>query len=348
MSDADNAIAQATDNLILLYRGIERSTLDLPLVSFMPVLIFFWSAVKFYFFFVVGLLLIIPTNLVILIRNLFPGHWRYRPFFLHHLHYAWLWIWRGEAPTAPAIFIRPLLNIFMKGHFEHRLRRLRFEIALRDGLSDTARSTLLARLDAALERWKSPRFAAVFFTVLLPGILSLPSWYKQLIEFLGSLGMHMPTEIVVSFVSQHMSSVSLRLLALFGLGYLVAIPVTAFLAKRGLFIGREPDRICFPGGQGGSGVYFKEKEILGSVGLHAREAPIDLWLLAFAISLGVVGQLLIWDDYIAWMQMQYHKLGLEFAPQLKSQMAIQTFLIYALLLALIVVAAFRRRKTGRA
>ncbi len=348
MSDADNAFAQATDNLISLYRSIERSTLDLPLVSFMPVLIFFWSILKFYFFFVVGLLLIVPTNLVILIRNLFPGHWRYRPFFLRHLYYAWLWIWRGEAPTGPAIFVRPLSNIFMKGHFEHRLRRLRFEILLRDGLSDATRSALLTRVDAALERWKSPKFAAVFFTVLLPGILSFPSWYKQLAEFLGSLGMQMPTEIVVSFASQHMSNIALRLLALFSLGYLLAIPVTAFLAKRGLFIGREPDRICFPGGQEGSGAYFKEKEILGGVGLHAREAPIDLWLLALAISLGVVGQLLVWDDYIAWVQMQYHNLGLEFAPQLKSQMAIQTFLIYVLLFALIVVAAFRRRKTGRA
>jgi hypothetical protein len=349
MPDADNAFAQATDNLISLYRSIERSTLDLPLVSFMPVLIVFWSILKFYFFFVVGLFLIIPANLVILIRNLFLGHWRYRPFFLHHLYYMWLWIWRGEAPTAPAIFIRPLLSIFINGHFEYRLRRLRLEILLRDGLSDATRSALLARLDAALERWKSPRFPAIFFTVLLPGIFSFPSWYKQLIELLGSLGMHMPTEIVVGFVSQHMSNFGLQLLALFGFGYLLAIPVTAFLAKRGLFIGREPDRICFPGGQEGSGAYFKEKEILGSVGLHAREAPIDLWLLAFATLLGVVGLLLMWDDYIAWMQMQYHNLGLGLdLEQLRSQFAIQTTLVYAVLSGLILVAALRRRKTERA
>jgi hypothetical protein len=149
MSDADNAFVQATDKLIALYRSIERSTLDLPLVSFMPLLIFFWSYLKFFFFFIVGLFLIIPTNLVILVRNLFPGHWRYRPFFLSHLYYVWLWLWRGEAPTAPAIFIRPLLNIFMTGHFDSRLRRLRAEILLRDGLSDATRSALLARLARA-------------------------------------------------------------------------------------------------------------------------------------------------------------------------------------------------------
>jgi hypothetical protein len=347
MSDADDAFAQATDNLVLLYRNIERSTLDLPLVSLMPLLILFWSVLKFYFFLVVGVFLIIPTNLVILIRNLFPGHWAYRPFFLRQLRYMWLWIWRGEAPTGPVIFIRPLLNIFMKAHFEHRLRRLRFEILLRDGLSDATRSALLARLDSALERWKAPRFNAIFFTVLLPGILSFPSWYKQLVEFLGSLGMHMPTEIVASFVSQEMSNFGLRLLVLISLGYLLAIPVTAFFAKRGLFIGSEPRRICFPGGQGGSGAYSKEKEILGSVGLHAREAPIDLWLLAFAALLGVIGQLLIWDDYIAWMQAQYQNLGLG-SEQWETLLAVDMIVIYALLFALIFVAAVRRRKTGRA
>ena len=76
MSDADDTFAKATDSLIALYRGVERSTLDLPLVSFMPILIFMWAFLKFYFFFIIGIFLIIPVNLVILIRNVFPGHWR--------------------------------------------------------------------------------------------------------------------------------------------------------------------------------------------------------------------------------------------------------------------------------
>src|SRR5260370_42487379 len=103
MSDADNAFVQATDSLIALYRSIERRTLDLPFLSVMPTLIVFWALLRFMFFFYVGILLIIPVNLVILIRNIFPGRWRYRPFFLRHLSYVWLWIWRGEAPTLPFI-----------------------------------------------------------------------------------------------------------------------------------------------------------------------------------------------------------------------------------------------------
>src|SRR5260370_19192985 len=99
MSDADNAFTRATDDLIALYRSIERGALDLPLVSFMPFVIFTWWIFKFYFFFIIGIFLIIPTNLVIFVRNFFPGRWIYRPFFLRHLYYTWLWIWRGEAPT---------------------------------------------------------------------------------------------------------------------------------------------------------------------------------------------------------------------------------------------------------
>ena len=362
MPNADDAFTHATDNLIALYRSIERNTLDLPLVSVMPVLIFFWSFLKFYFFLIVGAFLIIPTNLVILIRNLFPGHWRYRPFFLRHLYYVCLWIWRGEAPTAPVIFIRPLFNTFMKGHFKSRLRRLRLEILLRDGLSDATRSALLARLDAALERWKTPRFAAVFFTVVLPGIISFPSWYKQLSEFLGSFEIHMPTGVVVNVVS-NVSSGGLALLSLTGLGYLVGIPITCFLAKRGLFIGRTSDRICFPGGQGGSGAYLKEQEILGGVGLHAREAPIDLWLFVAAIVISGLLMLLSYDAVIAWMRDNYvwsmkigirdldqeleRRLASQYESQLRSVFPLEMTISYLFFVGSACIALLRRRRTGR-
>src|SRR5688572_17876742 len=100
ISGSDNPYAQATDNLIALYRTVERKALDLPSFSIMPLVIGFWTTAKFVFFLIVGILLIIPTNLVILIRNQLPGgRWRYRPFFLRYIHYIWLWIWRGEAPN---------------------------------------------------------------------------------------------------------------------------------------------------------------------------------------------------------------------------------------------------------
>jgi hypothetical protein len=352
MSDADRAFVQATNNLIALYRSIERRTLDLPPVSIMPMLIYFWAALRFAFFLEVGLFLIVPTNLVILIRNLlFPGHWRYRPFFLRHLRYVWLWVWRGEAPFAPSIFVRPLLIFFMKGHFESRLRRLRLEIPLHEGLSDATRSTLLAQLDTALERWKSPRFTAIFFTVLLPGIASLPTWYKQLSDLMGSAGIHIPVDVIVNFVSEHISANGLRYIGLTCFGYLLAIPLTAFLAKRGLFLGRDSNNIYFPGGQESCGSYLTEKEILSSVELHARETPIDFLILGF-VSLPVAIFTALTLDY--WMpEIRAYDFAAGETAAEKVRELTKTTRMWASIIPVFVfsvlfsIAALRRARTGR-
>jgi hypothetical protein len=211
----------------------------------MPFLTVLWTCLKFGFFVDVGLLLIIPVNLVILIRNLFPGHWRYRPFFLRHLYYAWLWIWRGEAPTFPFAVVRPLLNLFINLHFEGRLRRLRREILLRDDLSDAVRSGLLARLDVALEQWKSPKFWTFFFSALLPGIISFPTWYKQFIDWLASLGVHMQTEPLAGFVS-NISPKYLLLLGVLGLGYLLGFPPYQLPGQAWTFYWQGPRQDMFP------------------------------------------------------------------------------------------------------
>ena len=351
MSDADDKLVHATDSLLALYRSVERSTLDLPLISFMPLLIVMWASLKFYFFLIVGVFLIIPVNLIILVRNIFPGHWRYRPFFLSHLYYVWLWIWRGEVPTFPLIFFRPLLSIFIKAHFESRIRRLRFEI-LDSELSDAARSSLLGRVDAALERWKSPRVTAIFWTVILPAIISLPTWYKQLIEFLGALGLRMPTDVIVNFISENFSTDTLIILGTSAPSYLVLIPITAFLAKRGVFIGLKPQRVCFPGEQDGPGIYYsKEREILSSVGVRVRETPIDLWLLGLVLVLGWILYLLTFDHQVAWAQ-SFVKPQLEAHQReiFEKQLEMQNF--YAAISGTVMAcavffAAFRRRRAGR-
>jgi len=133
-SDADRAFSQATENLIALYRKLELKISGLPIFTITPFLIFCWASIKFAFFLSIGIFLIIPINLIIFIRNLFSGkHWRYRLFFLKQLNYAWLWVWNGEAPIAPQIFVRPLLNIFLKstlrGDFGACDRKSRFTMA---------------------------------------------------------------------------------------------------------------------------------------------------------------------------------------------------------------------------
>jgi hypothetical protein len=248
-----------------------------------------------------------------------------------------------------------MFNLFMKGHFERRLRRLRLEALLNDGLSDATRTALIGRLDAALERWKTPRFAALFYTVMFPAILAIPTWYKQLIEFLASIGIRLPTDVVVNFVSDNVSSRGVVLLALLGPAYLLAIPVTAFLAKRGLFLGRTPDRICFPGGQDGAGAYLKEREILKSVGLQARETPIDFWILGALMVVGLISTLLLWDQYVFYTQSitvypysdPATPEGKELHEMLKSNLIFQVTSQAGLYLVAFLIAAFRRRRTGR-
>jgi len=176
--------------------------------------------------------------------------------------------------------------------------------------------------------------------VLLPGILSLPAWYKQLIEFMGAFGIQIPSDVGGYFVPENMSTGDMLIIGSGIWGYLLAVPVTAFLAKRGLFIGRDPNRICFPGGQAGAGIYSKERDILSSVGLRAREAPTDLWLLGVAFVVSLLLQILTWRYLTAWVQ-SFGRTG-------ESQLLIQTIVLSVLLAALFFVVPLRRRKAGRA
>jgi len=335
MADADNAFTHATDSLIALYRTVERRTIDLPLLSMMPLLILFWEMLKFLF----GIFLVVPVNLVILIRNFFPGHWKFQPLFLKQLQYMSLWVWRGEASSLPyifVIFVRPLFNAFVRAHFASRLRRLRLEILLQNEISDATRATLVGRIDAVLDRWKSPRLAAVFFTVLLPGIVSALAWIRQSTELFRFFGTNYSLSAIGSFIAQEAHDREAMATVVIIVFYLLSVPGTAFLAKRGLFIGRPLNRICFPGGQEGGEVYFKEREILAGVGLHAREARLDLWIVALCILL-LFTQTWLYEPTVA-------AADKDFDPVIFWAGAGLPWTITMVLLA---VAAIRRVRTGR-
>jgi hypothetical protein len=348
MTDSDNKLVQATDALIGLYRSIDRATLDLPVISLMPFLKNIVAIIKFGFLLLFGIILIIPVNFVILLRNIFPGHWRYRPFFLKQIYYCVVWLWRGEVPTFPFVFVRPLLTAYMKGHFERRLRRLRLEL-LDSEVSDVNRSAVLGRIDVALERWKAPRIATIVYTIVVPAIISLPTWYKQFTEFLSSLEIQLPTHLVVKFITDNLPTDSLFWVGV-AATYLLAIPITSFLAKRGLFVGNKPDRICFPGDEAGPGVYYsKEREILSSVGLRVREAPIDFWLLGIVWLIGLLMLPLLWGHMEANLRSQLENLHLEkemVDRQIRLQIITQV-VVQVLSLCAFSIALFRRRRTDR-
>jgi hypothetical protein len=216
-------------------------------------------------------------------------------------------------------------------------------------VSDVNRSAVLGRIDVALERWKAPRIATIVYTIVVPAIISLPTWYKQFTEFLSSLEIQLPTHLVVKFITDNLPTDSLFWVGV-AATYLLAIPITSFLAKRGLFVGNKPDRICFPGDEAGPGVYYsKEREILSSVGLRVREAPIDFWLLGIVWLIGLLMLPLLWGHMEANLRSQLENLHLEkemVDRQIRLQIITQV-VVQVLSLCAFSIALFRRRRTDR-
>lgn len=67
----------AVDKLIGHYSRLDEMAASLPAISFMPYLKIIWALIKFEFCILGDIFLIIPINAVILVRNIFPGHWAY-------------------------------------------------------------------------------------------------------------------------------------------------------------------------------------------------------------------------------------------------------------------------------
>jgi len=161
---------------------------------------------------------------------------------------------------------------------------------------------------------------------------------EKLISFVNWLGLS--TETVTT------SPAALLFFGSMAIFYLLTVPITASIAKRGLFLGA--DRILFPGWQDGDGAYQKERAIFGSVGLRVHEAPIDLWILGtvmliwYAFSFLTVEQTIAWQQ--SWWAQPSQELGFDQVRMTKigHLVGIVVFVIF------FVIAAVRRTKLGRA
>ena len=158
-------------------------------------------------------------------------------------------------------------------------------------------------------------------------------------EFMEWIGIPLSTDVAANFLSQNISTDSQITLGSGILGYLLGIPTSAFLAKRGLFLGS--GKVYFPGAQDGAGAYLKEREILDSVGLRAREAPVDLWILSVGLPITVAVTLMTWDQAVASLSQIWDRGDAE------RYLMILTGIQAVLFVGLISIAAFRRRRTGR-
>jgi hypothetical protein len=84
-----------------------------------------------------------------------------------------------------------------------------------------------------------------------------------------------------------------------------------------------------------------KREILGSVGIHTREAPIDLWLLGVTWVLGLIWFLSSWDRYVEWMRSISY-------DSTEASLMIQNSGTYVIFVVMFLIAALRRRRADRA
>jgi hypothetical protein len=76
----------ATKELTKLYKSINMSLLSLPIASAKPFFVSVSSIAKFSVGLIFDLFLFIPINIIVSVRNLFPGRWGYKSFSWPYIH----------------------------------------------------------------------------------------------------------------------------------------------------------------------------------------------------------------------------------------------------------------------
>ena len=285
----------AIDELQGVYRKAERNNLALPPVSLVPFFLYFWNYLKFTFLLVADVYLIVPLNLVVFLRNIFPGKWRYRSFSWRYIKYGIMWIWRGEL-LIPSIYIRPLTGMLLRMHYRKNFLLLRRHILLDDEIIENERGALIATIDTACRQWKTPRIMAITFTYVLPSATMLIEIYRffEIGKFLD-VGTMPPWS---------------KYIAVTLLSYSLGIFCSCFTAKRGLMLGGTGRGAYFAGGIKENLYYETERKTLGSVGVKSKEMPLDLVVWAIIIVLGIFSL----DWMMEWMidfQVQIACFGVE-------------------------------------
>jgi hypothetical protein len=141
-SDAD--YTKAVDDLLRFYRRLDEAVGSLPAISIRPFFKAFVAGFIFPFAFIADIVLIFQINLVILVRNLFPGRWSFVSFSYRYFKTAASWVWNGEC-AVPLIVIRPLTRYLLRWHFRGRLVELRSRLIEDTGFSEEAAKAPLAK-----------------------------------------------------------------------------------------------------------------------------------------------------------------------------------------------------------
>jgi hypothetical protein len=306
------------DALEALYKDVERRSFSLPTFSLSPFVIGLWNSIKFEICLLLDILLFLPMNAIIFVRNLFPGRWRYRSFSGTYWKYAITWLWRGEAPQFPFGVIRPLVTFMGTVHVYSRFRTIERCIYLDDTLTDDDRTDLNKKIAAVLDHWRRPTMGQVVYSYALPVVGLLINVYKSFFP---------------SKLPQWVGSVGLLLLT-----YALCFVVSAFMFKRSLMLGASGRAIYFPGAISGKQGYGTEREILDSVGINTRERPFDIALLFITLAIAFVSDL---------AKSGFYQSLVMSVPAPSYNEGVLLLVEGALFVMLTALALYRRRITGR-
>lgn len=320
MSDSITEWHEAIQEIATTYSEVDRRSLSIPDFSLAPFGIYLWSSVKFALFLDLDLLLFVPVNLVILVRNIFPGRWRHRSFSGRYFKVLIQWLRNGEVPIVALVAIRSMTSALLGSHFRNRLDLIRHRIVLEVGLPQEEQAKLVSAVDKLLLQWPERTLWQAIFAYGLP-LLS-------------------PVAVLYQLVFPGASSVWTRFLVVVSLSYALAFLASAFTIKRGLMLGGVGRSAYFPGLLEGRGAYAAEENVLAKFGLAVKEFP-----LGFALSLILVPVSYI--QALMWYETGLYPYLAGSASFSKGAYLAQS-MSGALLIALLgAIAVARRRHLGR-
>lgn len=306
--------------LASLYSEIERRSLSISTFSFMPFVIYLWATIKFTLWFYLDILIFIPMNLAIFIRNLFPGRWRYRFFSGVYFKRVAQWIWSGEIPVVAMVAMRSITYAFLRMHFRNRLELIQRSIRIEENLPEEQEKKLLDVVDKMLLRWPPWKLPQLLLTYGLPILSPIVGLYQLVLP--GS------PPVWTGFV------------ILMSLSWALAFVASGFLIKRGLMLGGNARLAYFPGFLTGRGAYAIEEKILEDFGVARKEFPLGFVLSLLLIPVGFLQALSMYDTGI------YHAMSGEQAFSKEIYLA-QSMTVSILIAILGFVALARRSRLGR-
>jgi hypothetical protein len=234
-SEAD--YTHAVDEVLRFYKCLDEAAASLPMFSITPLLKYLWASIKLEFAWFADVFLIIPINVVVLIRNIFPGQWSFKSFSYPYFKIMALWVWNGEC-SIPGILIRPLTTYLLHWHIRSRLVELRRQLMQETDFAEDAAKTAFVKIDRAINVWQPAGVGSIILTWVFPAV--------------G------PAMEILKWIAPATFPPWTGIAAVFSISYVLNVLTAAFLVKRGILLGGTGMDACYPGFLSGRGGYDED------------------------------------------------------------------------------------------